>query len=79
MAKAKSQVVTQFEQVPLEWVKKVVEREDISSGLRPATCAVCGQPVKLEECKTDEDGAAVHAACYISRIGVAKPAKSRER
>lgn len=77
MVKAKQRVVTAFEQVPLEWAKKIAEREKISSRLRPATCAVCGMPVELEECKTDEDGEAVHGACYVTKIAAAKTANSR--
>ena len=30
-----------------------------------ATCAVCGKPCSLENCKTDELGRAVHDSCYV--------------
>jgi hypothetical protein len=29
------------------------------------SCAVCGKPCSLENCKTDELGRAVHDACYV--------------
>lgn len=78
MGKAKLRsVATEFEQVPLELAKRVAERETPLSRLGRATCAVCGMPVKLEECKTDEDGEAVHAACYVAKIAAAKTANSR--
>jgi hypothetical protein len=30
-----------------------------------ATCAVCGKPCSLENCKTDKFGRPVHDACYL--------------
>ena len=33
-------------------------------------CAICKQPVALETAVTDEDGQAVHAACYFLRGGI---------
>jgi len=30
---------------------------------------ICGHPMPLEECKTDEQGKAVHQECYALRIG----------
>lgn len=53
-----------FEQVPLEVVRRAVER----TASQPVVCAICGERVVLEKCKTDEDGAAVHADCYVQRI-----------
>jgi len=29
---------------------------------------MCGNPVALEECKTDEDGQAVHEQCYVEQV-----------
>jgi len=31
-------------------------------------CWICGNPVALEECKTDEDGQAVHELCYVEKV-----------
>jgi hypothetical protein len=31
-------------------------------------CPVCGEPVSLERCKTDEDGRAIHEDCYVRKI-----------
>lgn len=36
-------------------------------------CAICNAAVSLETAKTDEDGAAIHEACYVLRM------KSSER
>lgn len=33
-----------------------------------ATCAICGKPCLLENCKTDESGRAVHDVCYVMGI-----------
>jgi hypothetical protein len=31
-------------------------------------CVICRESVKLEECKADENGRAVHEECYVSKI-----------
>ena len=31
-------------------------------------CPICNEPVKLEAAKTDDDGHAVHDACYLDKI-----------
>ena len=31
-------------------------------------CWMCGNPVALEECKTDEDGRAVHEQCSVEKV-----------
>ena len=31
-------------------------------------CVVCKESVKLEECKADEHGQAVHEECYVSGL-----------
>jgi hypothetical protein len=36
-------------------------------------CAVCTEPVNLEESKTDEFGRAVHENCYIWTVELKKP------
>jgi hypothetical protein len=33
-------------------------------------CALCNEPVKLEDAKTDGDGHAVHGECYLDNISV---------
>jgi hypothetical protein len=32
------------------------------------TCVLCGRPVKLETCKTDECGKCIHEQCYVRKI-----------
>lgn len=32
------------------------------------SCSICGKEVSLLDCKTDEQGRAVHERCYIARI-----------
>jgi hypothetical protein len=41
--------------------------------LRAPICSICNAPVLLDSAKTDEDGAAIHEACYLVKIGVRKP------
>jgi hypothetical protein len=36
-------------------------------------CAVCTEPVNLEESKSDEFGRAVHENCYIWTVELEKP------
>jgi hypothetical protein len=36
-------------------------------------CAICKQPVNLEESKTNEHGHAVHENCYIWIVELKKP------
>jgi hypothetical protein len=31
-------------------------------------CVICKGSVKLEECKADENGQAIHEECYVSKI-----------
>jgi hypothetical protein len=40
------------------------------------TCWICGKPVVLETCKTDEHGNSVHEECQFLRVALAKPPKS---
>jgi hypothetical protein len=42
-----------------------------------APCAICEQPVNLEESKTDEHGHAVHENCYIWTVELKKPGKRK--
>lgn len=35
---------------------------------KQATCPICKRPVSLEQCKTDEDGRAIHEGCYVRKI-----------
>jgi hypothetical protein len=65
---------TSFEQVPIETARASVARNGL------AFCAVCGDAVALEECKTDERGQAVHQKCYFARLtGVARRTAARPR
>jgi hypothetical protein len=32
------------------------------------TCVLCGRPVELETCKTDERGKSIHEQCYLRKI-----------
>lgn len=34
-------------------------------------CSICDKPVSLDGAKTDEDGNAIHEACYRVKLGVA--------
>ena len=53
---------THFAQIPVELAKKTAVRPT-----RP-TCSICGKHVALEKCKIDEQGGAVHAACYFRKV-----------
>jgi ribosome-binding protein aMBF1 (putative translation factor) len=33
-------------------------------------CWLCGKAVKLEDCKIDEHGLAVHEDCYVVRVAL---------
>lgn len=69
MAKRKSSVVkTTFEQVPLAVAKRIARMESIESYSGLIACVICGEPVDLERCKTDERGKAVHQSCHLADI-----------
>jgi hypothetical protein len=34
----------------------------------PLLCRICGKPVAIETCKTDDGGKAVHEECYVLRL-----------
>jgi len=36
------------------------------------SCWLCGKPVSLEACKTDEYGQSVHERCYVARLALEK-------
>lgn len=38
-------------------------------------CAICQEPVGLEESKTDEHGKEVHENCYVWTVELKKPSK----
>jgi len=68
---------TYFEQVPLAQVKKTAHlKDDVVLRACPVSCAICGEPVKLEPCKIDEDGEAVHDKCYLAKLAKAPNTKS---
>jgi hypothetical protein len=54
---------TSFDQVPIEIARRASMARN---GL--AFCAVCGNSMALEDCKTDERGQAVHQKCYFTRL-----------
>jgi len=59
---------TVFEQVPVALAKSVAFRESHKHRLHHVvTCALCNQPVDIQECKTDERGSAVHEECYVAK------------
>jgi len=67
-------VNTYFEQVPLVIAKRVAYEEAQLWKGRLVTCAICGTPVELENCKIDEVGDAVHDKCYLAKVTAgAKP------
>lgn len=43
------------------------------SSVRAPICSICHQPVPLNDAKTDEDGNAIHEACYLVKLGMTKP------
>ena len=36
--------------------------------LSSVPCAICGKPVQIEECKSNEIGEPVHEACYVAQL-----------
>ena len=64
---------TRFEQVPITLAKKVAAEEVRLSGTHVSQCVICGTPVALVNCKTDESGAAVHETCYLARVARGGP------
>jgi len=60
-------VITYFEQVPLDEVRTRVAALSIETE-RSVTCHLCSRPLSLEKSKTDENGRAVHGACYFSSL-----------
>ena len=36
--------------------------------LTAVPCAICREPVRIEECKTNDIGKPVHEACYVKRL-----------
>jgi hypothetical protein len=43
---------------------------------RAPICSICHKPVPLNDAKTDEDGSAIHEACYLVKLGVAPVAEN---
>ena len=35
-------------------------------------CALCNQPVRLEDCKINEDGCPAHEECYVKKVCAAE-------
>jgi hypothetical protein len=57
-----------FEQIPVELAKKIAQLEIQRATAGFASCAICGDPVELEKCKTNEFGKAVHQNCYVNSL-----------
>jgi hypothetical protein len=34
----------------------------------PLLCRICGKPLAVETCKTDDGGKAVHEECYVLKL-----------
>jgi hypothetical protein len=66
---------TSFEQIPIEEVKHVAARYLNLAANGLVVCVICGGPVALEHCKTDERGQAIHQKCYFATLS--KPAKKK--
>ena len=47
----------------------------LPSGRFVCICWICGQNVDLNNCNTDEDGGAVHEACYSLKMALEKGAR----
>jgi len=60
---------TFFEQVPVALARQITARQSGIEQSSPVLCGICGTPVELEHCKTNEFGQAVHGKCYASQIG----------
>ena len=60
--------VITFEQVPIEVAQAIAAQELNAAAKGLLSCRVCGTPVALESCKTDEHGKAVHDECYIAAM-----------
>jgi hypothetical protein len=39
-------------------------------------CWICGKPIDLETCVTDEHGVAVHEICYRTRIALTEKTRA---
>jgi hypothetical protein len=73
-------VKTSFEQVPIELVRRIAVPQQSLAADGFACCAVCGDTVELERCKTDEHGQAVHQKCYVARLAkIAKKQSAKPR
>lgn len=44
--------------------------------LQTPICPICRKAVPLNNAKTDEDGNAIHEACYLVKLGVAPGAEN---
>jgi ribosome-binding protein aMBF1 (putative translation factor) len=39
-----------------------------ATNVLPRSCWMCGRTIRLDDCKIDEHGMAVHEDCYVSRV-----------
>lgn len=62
-----------FEQVPLESIKNLMSSSTAKPQAFGALCNLCGSPVVMESCKSDECGRAVHESCYVASLERPRP------
>ena len=43
---------------------------ELPLGSKLPICLICNEPVVLESSKTDENGKAIHEACYLLKVGL---------
>ena len=41
----------------------------------PLLCRICGQPLAVEACKTDDGGKAIHEDCYVLKLKLEQASK----
>ncbi len=60
-----------FEQIPVDVVKKIAA---VDLRVTPTYCWICGNAVRLEQCKIDAQGQAIHEKCYVAKLVLEKGA-----
>lgn len=68
---------------PIKIVPKTIQargntrRELAQMGISQSiTCCICGRAVRIEDCKFEEHGQAVHERCYAGKISLEKILKA---
>jgi hypothetical protein len=70
---------TYFEVVPVEVARRVAAKQIGIASANSVPCVICGDRVALERCKIDEDGDAVHEKCYIAKVALVPPLRTRPK